>query len=299
MKNPENKYSAEKTKTDLDSLELKANLSPEQREHLEVLKDKMKKALGGKNKQELAKAGDLKSLKNYQAVLTEILEFLRTKKMNIGKDLSFKTIKELEAVYSPEQIAHDKTEVNEITKVFIGELYPGIFTELPEDIEHIYTSFPEGKIVLKEITIGGKTAKELAKEIKKKGYKIDGFTVKELLGNKDFKPQKKVEKLDLVILSVKELGFPDGATTREIYEKAQELGLKLVPAEVGPQLRLQYEDQPMGEYLLVGSEPLAASSGFLIVFNVLRNDRGRWLGTLDGNPGGRWLSNGRWVFASK
>ena len=69
-----------------------------------------------------------------------------------------------------DQIAHNQSEINKNTKAYIGELYSGIFDQL-KDVEHIYTSFPEGKIVQKEITIGGKTAKELAKEIKEKGIK--------------------------------------------------------------------------------------------------------------------------------
>ena len=119
------------------------------------------------------------------------------------------------------------------------------------------------------------------------------------MGNKDFKPLKKAEKLDLVVLSVEDLGFPKGATRQEIYDKAQELGLEIVPAEVGPQLRLQYEDQPMNEYLLIGSEPLAASSGNLFVFSVDHPDDGRWLDSSHGNPDNHWNSSHRWVFARK
>lgn len=67
----------------LQDMELKANLNPEQRAYLEVLKDKMKKVLGNKTKQELAKVGDLVTLKNYKAVLEEILKFLQTKEIKI------------------------------------------------------------------------------------------------------------------------------------------------------------------------------------------------------------------------
>jgi hypothetical protein len=198
----------------------------------------------------------------------------------------------------PEQIAHNKGKIRKDTTAYIGELYPGIFDQLA-NVEHIYTSFPEGKIAQKEITIGGKTAKELTKELKDNGFEISDYAKDEMMENKEFKPLKKAEKLDLVILSVNDLGFPSGATRQEIYEKAQELGLKIVPAEVGPQLRLQYEDQPMGEYLIIGSEPLAASSGNLSVFNVDHRDSGRWLDNFPGNPGNHWLSLHRWVFARK
>ena len=39
-----------------------------------------------------------------------------------------------------------------------------------------------------------------------------------------------------------------------------EAGLDLCPPEVGPQLRLQYADQKVGEFLLIGMKPLPTAS---------------------------------------
>jgi hypothetical protein len=39
------------------------------------------------------------------------------------------------------------------TVVYVGPLYPNIFKQLPQNIEHVYTKFPEGKILIKEIEI--------------------------------------------------------------------------------------------------------------------------------------------------
>lgn len=46
--------------------------------------------------------------------------------------------------------------------------------------------------------------------------------------------------MQTVELSVGKLGFPDGATTRQIFERASELDLELCPLELGPHLRLVY-----------------------------------------------------------
>ncbi len=62
--------------------------------------------------------------------------------------------------------------------------------------------------------------------------------------------------MNLVRLSVKDLGFPKGAIIQKIYKRAKKLGLNPCPAEVGPQLRLQYPDQPMHENLIIAMEPI-------------------------------------------
>jgi hypothetical protein len=106
-------------------------------------------------------------------------------------------------------------------------------------------------------------------------------------------------EVDLVIVTVAELGFPDGATRKQIYEKAFSLGLELCPAEVGPQLRLQYRDQPLGEWLLVAMEPIADSDGYPKVFLVKHDDDGLWLYSYYGDLALYWDGDDRWVFRRK
>lgn len=92
----------------------------------------------------------------------------------------------------------------------------------------------------------------------------------EVLGRPAFPFLKQSIELDLVVLSVFELGFGDrdarndvelGASVevslRDIYARAVSLGFELCPAEVGPALRLQYLDQPLGEFLQIAMNPLA------------------------------------------
>lgn len=104
--------------------------------------------------------------------------------------------------------------------------------------------------------------------------------------------------LDLVRLSVKELGLKDGATTAEIYAAAERHGLSLCPAEVAPQLWLQYPDLlSRGEWSLVAMEAIVDSDGARIVFYLEHDDDGRWLFANFGHPGYRWFGNDRrWVF---
>jgi hypothetical protein len=67
---------------------------------------------------------------------------------------------------------------------------------------------------------------------------------------------KSEKLLDLVVLSVADLGLSIGAGTLQVYDAAKKQGFELCPAEVGPQLRLQYIDQPNGEFLQIAMEDI-------------------------------------------
>lgn len=116
------------------------------------------------------------------------------------------------------------------------------------------------------------------------------------LGRPAFTVATQEIELDLVNVSALELGFTQSTTRREIYARAIERGLELCPAEVGPQLRLQYQDQPLHEWLLVGMEPIADAVGFLNVFYVGHYEDGLWLCRHSGHPDSVCSPDTRWVF---
>jgi hypothetical protein len=66
-------------------------------------------------------------------------------------------------------------------------------------------------------------------------------------------------EVNLVVLSVFELGFNRSAKYKDLCAKALELGLQLCPAEVGPALRLSYKDQPGGERLRIAMKAITDS----------------------------------------
>jgi hypothetical protein len=103
-------------------------------------------------------------------------------------------------------------------------------------------------------------------------------------------------EVDLVVKSVADLGFTPATPYRTICVKAQVLGLALCPSEVGPQLRLQYLDQPKGEWLRVAMDPITGSGGSLGIFDVGRDGNGRWLDWSYGRPGSEWDPDYRFVF---
>lgn len=141
-----------------------------------------------------------------------------------------------------------------------------------------------------------KSNKDLRKALLAAGLKI-GDWGGDILNR--VKVAEKPEDVNIVVVTVAELGFPNGASRAQIYVKALSMGLGLLPAEVGPQLRLQYTDQPLGEWILIGMEPMSDSGGYLIVFGVVRYDDGRWLYGDYGRPDSVWGGNYRWAFRCK
>ena len=143
---------------------------------------------------------------------------------------------------------------------------------------------------------GLRTAGDFRQTLMTVGIRI-GEWANNILGQPAFKASETEEEVNLVVVSVSELGFKSGGATRkDIYARAQALGLTLCPAEVGPQLRLQYQDQPKGEWLYIAMEPIAGSGGSLSVFSVGHSGSGRWLDSGHGSPDYFWDGDDRFVF---
>jgi len=213
-----------------------------------------------------------------------------------------------EIAYSQEE--YDKAQKNNKTiKAYIGPLFPQVFSQ---NLEHIYTSFPNGRIEKAETTIGTKSKEELIKELneretsnnpEEKIYISD--YARNMLQKPEFTINSKSEKLNLIKLKVQDLGFPGSATTDEIYKRANELGLELCPPEVGPHLRLNYEkvfgrEQAKGEYFRIAMKQMTDSDGNPSVFHVNRYDGGkRWLRSNWAKPDNSWNPENEFVFSRK
>ncbi|MBU3895871.1 hypothetical protein KKG36_00925, partial [Patescibacteria group bacterium] len=159
---------------------------------------------------------------------------------------------------------------------------------------------PELKVfkTIKLGTNGLRTADDFRKDLKDNGFSIGDYA-NGILGKPAFTAATEETEMDLVVISVAELGFKNGATCEHIYARAKKLGLDICPAEVGPQLRLQYKDQPNGEWLVIAMEPIAGSDGDLELFDVERLVSGLWLGCSYGGPDGVWNSGNRFVFSRR
>lgn len=117
-----------------------------------------------------------------------------------------------------------------------------------------------------------------------------------LLGKPAFPLANEQTEVDLVDLSVKELGFEGNATYAQTCAKAVELGLELCPAEVGPALRLVYKDQPRDEWLCVAMGAITDTVGNRLIFSVEHDRVALWLDWDFGGPDCVWDPVSRFVF---
>ncbi len=203
----------------------------------------------------------------------------------------------------PEEIVYSTSDIDDNTKAYIGKLVPGLFDTgersiLPKGVDNIYTSFPEGKIRRQNLEIGGKSAEQLEAGLEENNIKVSDYA-KDMLRSKDFRVSQKSENLTLVRLTVRDLGFTREPTTDEIYDRAQELGLELCPSEVGPYLRLQYMDQPLGEWFYIAMKQITDRDGNPSVFKLERDSGGLWLSGPWAKPGRRWGLGYEFVFSRK
>ncbi|MFG3597808.1 hypothetical protein [Bradyrhizobium sp. RDI18] len=105
----------------------------------------------------------------------------------------------------------------------------------------------------------------------------------EILARPAFTVSTTKTNVELFAVSAAELGFQtDTAPLADIYARAQQLGFGLAAAEIAPQLRLQYFDQPMGEFV-IGMEPIKTWTGEPVILTVANGGAGLILIGRDGS----------------
>jgi len=194
----------------------------------------------------------------------------------------------------PSEIAWDVNEVNENTKAYIGQWSVDIFQVVRNypNITHLYESFPDKKIFMQSLETDPSinSPKKAQKALEDKNIYIYDWG-KDILAKTEF--SQTVEKYELVRFTVGQLGFPKGATTDEIYKRAQELALEQCPAEVGPHLRLKYTGR---EWFLIAMKQIADRSGDPYAFDLGHNGDQSCLNSSYAKPGLEWRSDSEFVF---
>jgi hypothetical protein len=123
-----------------------------------------------------------------------------------------------------------------------------------------------------------------------------GDAAQQILARPAFDVSATKTNVDLVAVSVAELGFQtDVVRLADIYARAQELGFGLAAAEVAPQLRLQYFDQPLGEFL-IAIDPIKTWEGKPIILTVANGGAGLIILGRDGSADAQISIGSRFLF---
>lgn len=206
-----------------------------------------------------------------------------------------------------EQIAHNPSEINDNTKAYVGSLahYDANGRIIPlfkkiGHLEHVYTSFPEGRIIFEDVEIGGKTREQLEEEMTKAGIKVSSYA-QDMMRSKDFTTLKKPQTLRTARLKVKSLGFSENEfpTTDQVYARTKDLGLDRCPAELGPHKRLKDIAQSMNSRYSIAMEQITGRRGIPLVFDLERHGDGLWLHDSWTFPASGWRPEDELVLASK
>jgi len=195
---------------------------------------------------------------------------------------------------TPDQIAHTADEVTDDTKAYVGPWSMEVFQTIRNypNIAHLYESFPDQKIWLQTLETDPAIINAESAEAALTSHNIflSGYA-KDLVKKTEF--SQKSATYHLVQFTAAQLGLKNVSTTDEIYTKAQQLGLELCPAEVGPHLRLQYKGN---DWKSIAMKPISGRGGDLDVFDLDVDEAGLLLNTSYASPGRRWGNGCHLVF---
>jgi hypothetical protein len=125
-----------------------------------------------------------------------------------------------------------------------------------------------------------------------------GDSADEILGRPAFPYAATKTDVELAVLSAADLDVEsDQSSLAEVYKRARQAGLELCPAEVGPQLRLDYRNQPLGETLDIAMQPVATYRGDPTILTLVNWGTGLMLIGRDGRSESMLFRKSRFVFA--
>jgi hypothetical protein len=176
---------------------------------------------------------------------------------------------------------------------------------VPPETELIYPDYPP---VIRVVTIGGLSKAELLQQLQNSHVSLNELADR-LFASGHFTTAQTRHSLTTVELTVRDLGFPHGVTTAELYARAAALGLGLCPLELGPHFRLSYLNQPEGYWgqplrphqapcgsITVASEPLIQDDDFPKGFYVRRIEGELWLRGYRSGPEHVWAADDHLLF---
>jgi hypothetical protein len=171
-------------------------------------------------------------------------------------------------------------------------------------------SFPECDAIRHALRIGGRNKHQLLQDLARHAVQLND-AARQLFASDRFATAPLATPLAAVEVTVRGIGFPQGATMPALLARAMAMGLRPCPLEAAPHFRLQYRDLPdaPGETsaqrhrappgsITVVSEPLTDDDAFPKGFYVRRTDGVDWLRGYWSGPDHLWDPVDRLLFAA-
>jgi hypothetical protein len=171
-------------------------------------------------------------------------------------------------------------------------------------------TYPHCPFIIRTVQVGGLTKTELIHALQRNAIALNAAG-ETLFASDQFTTAVTRSAVTTVELTVGQLGFPQGATSAEIYARAGTLGLALCPLELGPYLRLQYRDQPEGYWgqpvvrhqappgsITIASAPLTDDDDVPKGFYLRRIEGVLWLRGYRARPEHVWAAADHVVFVT-
>ena len=185
------------------------------------------------------------------------------------------------------QIAFDTEDINSDTRAYVGPIQPDVLKKLKEhDVEYVYVSFPEGRVQMQQLEVGGKTKGLIWADLRKAGVDLTTHA-KDMIANPDFVPLPQPEVIDTIRLKIKDLGFTEKPSTNQLYGRAREFGLGLCPPDVGLYYKLQNQAHDEGVSFVAMKEirdsnrtpnvfAIEDDGGVVVLYGTSAKGRERW-----------------------
>jgi hypothetical protein len=157
--------------------------------------------------------------------------------------------------------------------------------------DHLF--FPIWKII--KLGTGLRSTADFRKALLAAGHKISEEWAANILGEPAYEVSRSESEVDLVNISVAELGFIDVTSRDNVYQRALALGLALCPPEIAPQLLLQ-SNLPHNERFYIGTEPITNPQGHSLIFVVGRRHGTHWIDVRFDRADDLCAKWERWIF---
>jgi len=155
---------------------------------------------------------------------------------------------------------------------------------------------PDGSVIERAVDIGGFSKAELLQKLREKHILLNAYA-EALFADERFTTSDVRCTVVIVELSVGDLGFPEGATLLQVFEKAAQLNWTLCPLELAPHLRIQYTEQIDSSSASMPSQNKAPEGSITIASKPLTDNhefpKGFYLRSIEGKL---WLRGYRCDF---